>query len=116
MVEATDTPRSSDRGPSRSLARLATRVGVTAARWRSLDVLVVDVGSCRFHPTFGGPWHASQVGSSIAQNFGSGSATEAGFARAFAVSTGIAPDSETALSSPPRPVDFSADVAASVRR
>ena len=51
-------------------------------------------------------WQASQVGSSIAQNFTS-----------VAASTAVMPPcAGTALSSPPRPVDFSADVAARVRR
>jgi hypothetical protein len=70
-------------------------------------------------------WQASHVGSSIAQNFGSSraAAVEAGAAlpdawRVFdaAPLLEIPPEAGTEFSSPPRPVDFSADVAASVRR
>ena len=55
-------------------------------------------------------WQASQVGSSMAQNFTSVAGSEAAAAPA------MPPCAGTALSSPPRPVDFSADVAPRVRR
>jgi hypothetical protein len=62
-------------------------------------------------------WHASHVGSVIRHIFGSASATVALVeASEPAAAPWCAPDDDTAFSSPPRPVDFSADVAASVRR
>src|SRR6266511_2843170 len=75
-------------------------------------------------------WHASQSGLSIEQNFGAASSGGGAFAcfAAFAcgadammllLNDGAAlkpPDSVTEFNSPPLPVDFSADVAASVRR
>ncbi len=61
-------------------------------------------------------WHASHVGSSIAQNLGATSSCTAGLACIPAAPLTDSRDDDTALSSPPRPVDFSADVAASVRR
>lgn len=72
-------------------------------------------------PTY---WHASQVGSSIAQNFGASISATGCFVEAGALAlidedadaAAIPPDAGTAFSSPPLPVDFSADVAASERR
>jgi hypothetical protein len=61
-------------------------------------------------------WHASQVGSSIAQNFGATSSCTADLPGIAAAPPAAPIDDDTALSSPPRPVDFSAEVAASVRR
>jgi len=75
-----------------------------------------------------GYWHDSQLGSSTAQNFaGAGScAVSAGFFGILIAEAPVdaflplampieSPEEDTALSSPPWPVDFSADVAASVR-
>jgi len=53
---------------------------------------------------------------SIAQNLGSASAAGAALVRPAAAIAPKPPDSATAFNSPPRPVDFSADVAASERR
>jgi len=53
-------------------------------------------------------WQASQVGSSIAQNFGATSSV------ATAAYVGICAD--TAFNSPPRPVDFSAELTANERK
>ena len=66
-------------------------------------------------------WQASQVGSSIAQNFGASISATGCFDCALdridddacAADAPMPPDADTALSSPPRPVDFSAEVAAS---
>ena len=56
-------------------------------------------------------WHASQSGLSMEQNFAS--STVASLAAPIAPTP---PDAVTAFSSPPLPVDFSAEVAARVRR
>src|ERR1700690_4095805 len=54
-------------------------------------------------------WHASHVGSSIEQNFTS-------VAASTAAACVLPPAEFTAFNSPPRPVDFSAEVAPRVRR
>ena len=66
-------------------------------------------------------WHDSQLGSSILQNFTSGSGgcilgAEALMPAPAAAAPATPPEVGTAFNSPPWPVDFSADVAASVRR
>src|SRR4029453_17581724 len=70
-------------------------------------------------------WHASHVGSLIRHNLGSSSSFTADnpgalplalFPAAMPPPTCAPPEEFTAFNSPPRPVDFSADVAASVRR
>ena len=80
-----------------------------------LSCCVIPVQRERTTPR--GHWHDSHVGSAITQYFsGSGATPSLAPIAVAAMLPPTPPEEDTAFNSPPRPVDFSADVAAKVRR